>query len=122
MELQIVLPSDRRNLGQIRVVNDSGAVIAGPFPAYGRADRGTAALYGNGTGSAQQSIVDPTRPYGDTPLGNYRVDGFQQPRGADDSLRHGPYDRIRLTPTSGDAATAAAKPRIRLRVRIRHPP
>lgn len=43
---------------------EDGSPRIGPFPALGRADRSMAAEHGN-------PAADPTKPFGDTPLGEY---------------------------------------------------
>ncbi|HET9766631.1 MAG TPA: hypothetical protein VFS60_07280 [Thermoanaerobaculia bacterium] len=69
-----------------------------------KSDELTAEAQGN-------AIRDPSRPFGDTPLGTYRVEGYQAcPPG--DSEERGPNDRIKLTPLSGDAMTAAGNGRV----------
>ncbi len=81
---------------------DDGSLIAGPFPAFGKADGGTAAANGNPTRS---SVL----PLGDTPTRGYTVPGLEATGGGTSRSNHsyGPNGAIRLNPVSGDAATAA---------------
>jgi hypothetical protein len=71
--IRVQLPRDRRNAGVLWVEDDNGRKIAGDYPALGKSDSQTAADKGNPN-------RDPLQPYGDTPLGDYRVEGFRQLR------------------------------------------
>ena len=104
--LIIRLPEDRNRCGVLYVRDPGGAVLAGPFPALGRAADVLAARAGN-----PQRLR--TRPGGDTPLGRFRLKGFQA---SHPSHVHsfGPYGRILLTPVSGEAALAEAAGRLEL--------
>lgn len=106
IKIIVSLPRDRHQYGKIRLVDATGKTIGGPFDALGLADRREAQKHNNGNGNPNQPLVDPTKPYGDTPTGTYRVDGFKAPENSADALKHGPYDRIRLTPIGGDARKA----------------
>ncbi|WP_319529858.1 L,D-transpeptidase [uncultured Cohaesibacter sp.] len=64
--IEIVLPSDRRELGELSLLNGDGACLAGPFVAYGKADNARAAKNGN-------RDRDPLIQWGDTPDGTYDV-------------------------------------------------
>jgi hypothetical protein len=37
-EIVVELPADRRYLGTLTLKDDQGRVVAGPFPAFGKAD------------------------------------------------------------------------------------
>lgn len=98
----VELPADRKGLGTLRLMSDSGSTVAGPFRALGKADRKTAAAKGNPTG-------DPLKPYGDTPCGTFElIDIVQTGEDAEiDSSKYGKHGAIRLRPTEGQAARAA---------------
>jgi hypothetical protein len=66
MVLRSFLPINRALLGTIQAENDEGKILAGPFPARGKADNQDAAAH-------QNPERYPTRPYGDHPYGEYRV-------------------------------------------------
>jgi hypothetical protein len=104
--LVIRLPEDRNRCGVLYVRDAGGAVLAGPFPALGRTADVLAARAGN-----PQRLR--TRPGGDTPLGGYRLKGFQA---SHPNFVHsfGPYGRILLAPLSGEAALAEAAGRFEL--------
>jgi hypothetical protein len=96
VEIRIEAPADRRKLGTLRVLNSAGALVAGPFPCLLKSDNLAAAKAGN-------PARDPTRQDGDTPLGEYKAAWC--PAGAS-SRSYGPYKRILLDPTAGDALAA----------------
>lgn len=100
--ISVELPNDRSRLGTLSLLADDGTIVAGPFPAYGKADRGTATGHGNANGS---SLL----PYGDTPAGNYNVSGLEATGDGTTRSQHsyGPNGAIRLNPVSGDALTAS---------------
>ena len=43
----VELPAERSDPGQLTLVDDSGKIVAGPFPAYGRADSDSAEAHEN---------------------------------------------------------------------------
>lgn len=102
LEIRVLLPHDRRNTGTLELVdNVTGLRVFGPVPALGRGARNTAAAHGNPNGVA-------TQPFGDTPLGGYRVPrvlssgaGTNHPANV-----YGSAGVIVLDPTSGDAQAA----------------
>lgn len=100
-QIIIELPEDRNCVGSLRLVNDKGVDVAGPFAACGRADRKTAGDRGNPTG-------DPLKPYGDTPYGTFAVvDIVKTGEGSAFNRRDfGEHGAIRLKPAEGDAALA----------------
>jgi len=97
----VKLPDDRTEYGTIQVEDDAGNVLAGPFPAYGKADNSRASNEGNPS-------RDPVRPYGDTPTGGYLL-GAVEPTGAGTGFSEPTYGNagaIRLIPNSGQALEA----------------
>lgn len=104
--IEVGLPTDRTLPGNIRLVDDNGNVLAGPFLAYGKADGQTATNHGNPT-------RNPTQPFGDTPLGAYTVGGIRPsgPGTPYNSTSYGNQGVVAMTPTGGQAATAAANGR-----------
>lgn len=104
--LIVSLPVNRDVEGSLRLEDDDGRVIAGPFGVCGRADREAAGRHGNPSCNA-------LLPFGDTPLGRYRMTGIL-PTGLKDNLsadRFGPYGVVVLQPMAGDAALADANGR-----------
>jgi len=90
------LPSDRTKYGKIWVLSDSGSIEHGPFECYGKADNQRAAAHNNAS-------RNPLLPYGDHPLGDYRVVMIQAHKLPVRS--YGPFF-ILLDPEAGDARTA----------------
>jgi len=91
--LKIRLPSDRTKLGVLELLDTStGLAVFGPVGCYGKADQTSAATHGNST-------RDPTKPYGDTPLGGYDVTGTLGP----DLPSYGQYARFVLVGRTGDS-------------------
>jgi GH24 family phage-related lysozyme (muramidase) len=105
-KLVVSLPTNRDFEGVLRLEDDKGRVVAGPFAVCGRADDSAARRHGN-------SSRHPQLPFGDTPLGRYRMTAIL-PTGRGTSLsadRFGPNGVIVLAPTAGDAALADANGR-----------
>lgn len=105
-KLIVTLPRNRDFEGSLRLEDHNGRLLAGPFAVCGRADGEMARRYGN---SSRQTVL----PFGDTPLGRYRMAGVL-PSGARTSLpaeRFGPYGVIVLRPMAGEAALADANGR-----------
>jgi hypothetical protein len=105
-KLIVTLPVNRDFEGVLRLEDQTGHVVAGPFAVCGRADRGAAGRHGN-------SSCHALLPFGDTPLGRYRMTGIV-PTGRRTSLpveRFGPHGVVVLTPAAGDAALADANGR-----------
>ena len=105
-KISVQLPADRNFTGLIQLEDDLGNVLTGPFAVCGRANDQAAAERGN------LSRVT-TLPYGDTPLGWYRVTeildtGAETLYPAD---QYGPHGVILMEPTRGDAALAEANGR-----------
>jgi hypothetical protein len=100
--LIIRLPKNRDRYGSLSLHDAAGGIIEGPFPAIGRAGSGLA----RGAGNPDRL---PTRPFGDTPLGTYRLRrGEPTPTSPKRLASHGPHGRLILAPVSGDAALAEA--------------
>jgi hypothetical protein len=107
--LLVTLPENRDFTGMLLVEDAKGDVVAGPFAVCGRADAAAARRHDNPS-------RDPLLPFGDTPLGRYRIEGVLPSgngteRPAD---RYGPHGVIVLRPTAGDAALADANGRFHL--------
>jgi len=102
LTIDVKLPPDRKNSGTLTVLDSNGAVIAGPFDVYSKADNARAAKEGN-------AARDPLRPFGDTPEGEYSVPRLIDtgPQTAYSSRSYGPHAAFVLKPKSGDALTAA---------------
>jgi hypothetical protein len=109
----VVLPSDRSHTGVLSFLDDQGHRIAGPFRVFGQADRDIAT-------KKQNPNRDTLKPFGNTPTGTYRVDGFVPPKDFADSLKHGAIDRIVITPTGGDALVAKGNGRTGLEIHGGH--
>jgi hypothetical protein len=100
--LVIRLPKNRDRYGSLALHDSAGGVIEGPFPAIGRASSVLALRAGNPDRL-------PTKPFGDTPLGLYRLRRLEAAPAVPKSLAsHGPHGRLILAPVSGDAALAEA--------------
>lgn len=100
--LVIRLPKNRDRYGSLSLHDAAGGIIEGPFPAIGRAS----SVLAIGAGNPGRL---PTRPFGDTPLGIYRLRRLEPAPNSPKSLAsHGPHGRLILAPVSGDAALAEA--------------
>lgn len=88
--LRVLLPNDRYATGSLKVFNDKGKIITGPFEVLGKADNENAIDKGN-------RDRNPLFEGGDTPTGTYtlKVETPQQ--------HFGDSPVIRLFPKSGDA-------------------
>jgi hypothetical protein len=104
--IKVQLPKDRNYTGVLRVEDDLGRSLAGPFQVCARANDLAASEHGN-----------PRRlqalPYGDTPVGGYRVLRIVGTgRGTQfDVSQYGRAGIIVLEPVSGEAAIAEANGR-----------
>jgi hypothetical protein len=108
-KLIVTLPVNRDFEGILRLEDDKGRLVAGPFAVCGRADREAAGQHGNPSCKA-------LLPFGDTPLGGYRMAGIL-PTGRRTNLpaeRFGPYGVVVLEPTAGEAALADANGRFNI--------
>ncbi len=100
--LVIRLPKNRNRYGSLSLHDSAGGVVEGPFPAIGRASSILAIQAGNPDRVS-------TRPFGDTPLGIYRLRRLESAPNSPKSLAsHGPHGRLILAPVTGDAALAEA--------------
>lgn len=102
--LVIELPRDRLQLGTLWLEDDRHRIVAGPFPALGKADGITATRYSN-------RFRTSVRLYGDTPVGEYRVIAIRRTGPGTlyaNQSAYGPNSTIVLEPLSGDAAVAQA--------------
>ena len=108
--LIIRLPEDRNQYGAIYLRDRAGRVIEGPFAAIGRAADALAGRAGNPERTR-------TLPYGDTPLGRYRIKRLEPAPTAPLQLgSYGPHGRIILAPVSGEAALAEAAGRFEIAI------
>lgn len=96
------VPKDRAKCGQLWLEDSGGRKVAGPFTACAKADGATAKKHKNPDRS-------PLLPYGDTPVGGYRVEHvLKVGQGSIYPERsYGDYAAVRLTPASGEAKLAA---------------
>jgi hypothetical protein len=104
--LIVKLPNDRDFCGEIRLVGDDGAALAGPFQIAGRAAAGPAKEAGN---PARSRLMR----FGDTPTGRYKIRAILG-SGAGTDYRQAAYGGcgiIVLDPCSGEAALAEANGR-----------
>lgn len=108
-KIRITLPANRDFTGQLTVEASNGALLAGPFPICARSGDQLAADHGNPTRAS-------TLPYGDTPLGRYRV--LRVARTGDETHYrgdlYGTHGAIVLGAKSGDAALADANGRFEI--------
>lgn len=98
--LRARLPHNRRQAGTLELLDQSGQVLH-RCPCLGLADQLAAA----GAGNPQR---DPTRQYGDTPAGRYRV---TLGRVLEPARSYGPGRVLVLDPLDGQARQAAANGR-----------
>jgi hypothetical protein len=101
--INVALPADRKKLGTYTVVDDAGIVRFGPVPCLGLADQTLAGEHGNPT-------RNPLLPYGDTPLGLYRVTIIPA---SSNTHSYGPNPRLMLTPVSGECVMAEDRDHLR---------
>lgn len=97
----VELPANRNQAGTLRLEDRNGVVIAGPFPVLGRAAN-------NLPERPENPTRDPLQPFGDTPAGEWAVDGWQPTgEGTGRSLySYGPHGAITMRGAAGDALTA----------------
>lgn len=107
--IRIELSEDRNQTGVLVLRNAAGSQLAGPFPAFGRADNATAAAHGNPT-------RNPTQLYGDTPTGTYDIPRATAtgPGTNYNNRSYGPNGALVLSPTGGQALIAATNGRVGL--------
>lgn len=107
--LRIELPANRDFTGTIALLDGAGSCLAGPFAACARTGDQLAESHGNPSRAT-------TLPYGDTPLGTYRVVAFI-PTGAGTKYRRelfGTRGALVLRAMRGDAALAEANGRFEI--------
>lgn len=96
LTINVALLSNRAKLGTYSIVDDSGAVRFGPVACLGLADQTMATLHHN-------AKRNPLLPFGDTPLGLYRVTIIPA---STNTRSYGPNRRLMLTPFSGQCVVA----------------
>jgi hypothetical protein len=95
--VRIEFSEDRCLVGSLQVFDDAGVLVFGPLDCLGRADSQDALLHGN-------PARDSTRPFGDTPTGDYQpVQLVTHSNGESDLHMYGSYPSLLLDPISGDA-------------------
>ena len=99
MRIQISLPPDRSVPGTLRAFDDQEQLIVGPLKCLGKADNAAAKLHGNPDRIS-------TRPFGDTPTGDYEIVRLVAHAGETEIHTYGTYPSILLDPSSGDALIA----------------
>src|SRR4051812_7606720 len=101
MLIRIELPRDRDFCGRLLVLDDAGTITFGPEWCAGRADDAAALRRGNDSRSC-------LLPYGDTPLGHYRLRRFISMRDASDRAlkQFGRFGIVSLGATGGQALMA----------------
>lgn len=109
-EIKVILPHDRRKVGEVRLYSDEGELVIGPIPVLGRADQNTATSHGNPS-------RNPLEQFGDTPTGSYNIanifnsaEGSRlgDTRSASGRLSYGREGVFLLDPHSGPARVAEA--------------
>ena len=100
----VILPDNRDLNGSLRIIDDNGRTIKGPFVVKGRAADNVAREYKNPT-------RDRLRNYGDTPTGTYKAGPKILPTGKgtprSSARSYGPNGAIWLIPSGGEALQAA---------------
>ena len=93
--------ADRWQTGTLKLVDETGKTIAGPFNALGKSSNDIAEEKNN-------KARNPLLPYGDTPTGTYLVTRIAKsgPQTKYPAYNYGPDHIIALDPQSGDALTA----------------
>src|SRR5262249_4637698 len=94
------LPKDRTAEGALWVVGEDDRIQIGPERCRGKSDNQTAIAHGNPS-------RDPLRPFGDHPLGTYRVTSVRRSSGDPERWRHYGPAFLALEPVAGDALKAA---------------
>lgn len=102
--IYVELPRNRMMHGKLWLLNASGSVEKGPYECYGKADNQIAIAHNN-------QKRDPTLPFGDHPLGTYKVVNIQH--GKQPAHSYGPFF-VLLEPKYGAALVAKAHGRVGL--------
>lgn len=111
--LVVTLPNDRTYEGSIRLVDENGSTLAGPFRVRGEAARNVA--HNPPDGSVPNPSRNATQKWGNTPLGGYDVGGvIPTATSSHPAANYGATGAIRLVPRSGDALVAASNGRVGL--------
>src|SRR5262249_29384096 len=107
--LVVRLPEDRDVTGSLVLEDGDDVILAGTFEVSGRADDGEGARHGN-------PGRNPLLPYGDAPLGLYRVTRVLDtgPGTAFPANAFGPNGVVVLEPVAGEAALADANGRFQV--------
>ena len=100
----VELNPDRTLGGELRIVKSDGTQEGYGLSVLGKAAYNDAGLHGNP--SANQLVL-----YGDTPTGTYSVLEITNGPYRGNAHSYGPNGVIKMAPTSGNAATAAANGR-----------
>ncbi len=101
MKIIALLPDDRTKPGTLSLYDDQGTVLAGPFACDGQSDLSAAVEAGNPS-------RDPTKAFGNTPLGEYAASISYVPDSPQDRRSYGMPDgtggipTIDLLPVEGD--------------------
>jgi hypothetical protein len=101
MLIRIELPCDRDYCGRLWVLDDAGGIAFGPAWCAGLANEAAAVRRGNDSRSC-------LLPYGDTPLGQYRLRRIISMRGVNDRAlqQFGRFGIVSLGATGGQALMA----------------
>ena len=103
MRILATLPSERWDIGTWALLGDDDQIISGygTFPADGKSDNSSASAHSN-------PLRDPTKPFGDTPIGEYTGTLSYVPDEPQNRRSYGLPDEtksipvIRLQPQVGD--------------------
>lgn len=108
VRLSVEFPVNRDRCGELKLLDEQGRTVCGPFPVAGRASDVTARNNGNPT-------RNPLFRYGDTPVGSYRVQSLLKsgPRTNFPASQWGPNGVVVIEPVDGEAAIAEANGRFR---------
>ena len=114
MLIRIELPRNRDFCGCLLVLDDAGKIAFGPEWCAGRANDAAALRRGNDSRSC-------LLPYGDTPLGHYRLRQIISMREASDHAlkQFGRFGIVSLGATGGQALMAALDPLVSMPARRR---
>jgi hypothetical protein len=100
LRIEITLPKDRTLPGKLQAFDDGDLLILDGIGCLGKSDNATAKLHGN-----PDRIT--TRPFGDTPTGEYRVVQLVAHLHSESEIHtYGTFPSVLLDPLSGDALAA----------------
>jgi hypothetical protein len=97
MKIIALLPDDRSKLGSLSLYNDDGDTLAGPLACDGQSDLSAAIEAGNPS-------RNPTKAFGNTPLGEYKGSISHVPDSPQDRRSYGIPDETGAIPTIDLAA------------------